>query len=105
MPLGDIMSSMIRVLGMIGTMTLLLLGAIQCRAADSTPDLTAELLSASSSDVNKVREFLDAGAPVNATGKEGMTALLMAVQSGKPEMWNYSSKEGLISRLRIIIWA
>ena len=80
------MSLVIRALGSIGTVAVLLFAGATSSSAVSTPDQGAELIRAASKDATKVRELLEAGAAVNAVGKEGMTPLLAAVQSGKLEI-------------------
>ncbi len=62
------MSTVIRILRVIATVTILVFGHVRDGSAASTPDGTAHLLNAVSSDANKVRELLDAGAQVNAIG-------------------------------------
>ncbi len=85
-PEETIMSIVTHVLGMTGAVVLIFFGTILCEAADFTPAMVAEIFSAASSDVNRVRELIDAGIPVNIEDKDGVTPLMIAVQNGKLEI-------------------
>ena len=77
------MNAVIKILWAIATVTILVFGHVRDGSAASTPDGTADLLNAVSSDANKVRELLDAGAQVNAIGLH-VTLTIKPAQRASP---------------------